>query len=107
MRTFMFIATALVTFGAAFLSGADAYAASSGYWNNSGFAISHQYYPGLRSSYSYFNYAPRYYGFNHYRFGGSGRRHGDSASEPEIIPASSDNWAKKCGSSCVDLTRDQ
>jgi hypothetical protein len=99
MRKLPYIATALATFVVALLYGADAHAASD-YWNNSGFSISHQFYPGRRSS--YFNYAPSYHGFNRYYFGGSRpSRHG--AAEVEDTPVSVD-WAKKCSSSCLDLS---
>jgi hypothetical protein len=102
MRRLLYIGTALAT---AFHYSADAYA-GSGYWNNSGFSISHQFYPGLHRSYSnsYFNYAPRYYGFNRYYIGGSGSGHAGPAAEPEATPV---EWAKKCGSSCLDLSGDR
>lgn len=96
MRKPLYIAATCVV---ALLYGADAHAASD-YWNNSGFSISHQFYPGRRSS--YFNYAPSYNGFNRYYFSGSRpSRHG--AAEVEDTPVSVD-WAKKCSSSCLDLS---
>jgi hypothetical protein len=102
MRKLLCIRAALATFGAAFLHGAAAHAGSSfGYWNNSGFSISHQFFPGLHSNYSYYNYAPRYYGFNRYYYGfnryysGGSRPHLHSgAAESDETPVAID-WAKK------------
>jgi hypothetical protein len=69
MRKLLYVCAALATSGAAYLSGSTATHAASGYWNNSGFAISHEFYPGRQSS--YFNYSPTYIGGNRYYFGGS------------------------------------
>jgi hypothetical protein len=105
MRQLIYIGLALAMFDAAFLYGADAHAAS-GYWNNSGFSISHEFYPGLHRSYSYYNYAPSYHGFNRFYFGGSRPHNQGGPAEAEERPAPI-NWAKKCGSSCLDLSSDR
>jgi hypothetical protein len=106
MKKLIYIGIALATFGVAFFPGAKARAAS-GYWNNSGFAISHEYYPGHHSSFSYYNYAPRYYGsFNRVYFGKPDPYRLGSATEAQDIPAPVD-WSKKCGSSCLDLSGDR
>lgn len=95
----LYIVTALA-FVVALLRGADARAAGYSYWNDSGFSISHQFYPGRGSS--YFNYAPRYYGFNRYYFDGQPSHRGSAAKvEDTLVPV---DWAKKCNSSCLDLS---
>ena len=106
MKKLICIGIALATFGAALLLGAEARAAS-GYWNKSGFAISHEYYPGRHSSFSYYNYAPRYYGsFNRVHLGKPEPYRLGRATEAEDISAPVD-WSKKCGSSCLDLSGDR
>src|ERR1700760_3304204 len=103
MRKSFYIGIALTAFVATSPLGAEARAAS-GYWNNSGFAISHEFYPGRHSSYSYYNYAPRYYGsFNRYYLVDPQPYRLGKASEQEDAPAPA-GWAKKCGSSCLDLS---
>jgi hypothetical protein len=107
MKRLVRIGTAMVAFSASVLFSADLHAAG-GYWNNSGFAISHQFYPGLSRSYSFYNYAPQYYGFNrYYKFDSQRpRRSGDDGEREAPVPIASETWAKKCTSSCADLSVD-
>jgi hypothetical protein len=101
--------TVLATSIAVFLCGSDAQARSD-YWNNSGFSVSHDFFPIRRPA--YFSYAPtiRYYIVR-------GRR--NRRDEPDKMdnrpadngPAESQpaptDWAKKCHSSCQDLSGDR
>jgi len=111
MRKLLYIAAALATFDAAFLCGSDAQAAS-GYWNKSGFSVSHEFYPGRHSS--YFNYAPS--NINSYYFIGSRPSRYGRSTEASDRPADTGpahdqpipiEWAKKCRSSCLDLSGDR
>jgi hypothetical protein len=107
MRRLLYVCAALATSGAAYVFSAAAHAAS-GYWNNSGFSISHEFYPGRHSS--YFNYSPTYIGGNRYYFGGLRPRpredDGGARAPAENTPVPLE-WAKKCGSSCLDLSGDR
>ncbi len=76
------------------------------YWNGSGYSISHQFYPGLRST-RYYNYSPTYYYGSFNRFYSRGslpiRQDGRASAEPAPVKLPKD-WAKKCNSSCIDLS---
>jgi hypothetical protein len=84
MSKLLDICAALATSGAEYFSSSAAAHAASGYWNNSGFSISHQFYPGLHSSYS--NYSPTYIGGNRYYFGGLRPRPRGTAAAPARQP---------------------
>jgi hypothetical protein len=92
-------------FAMTMLCGANAHAGYD-YWNRSGYSISHQFYPGLRSS--YYNYSPRYYGsFNRFYSRGSLPIRQDGRASPEPAPVRAPiDWAKKCRSSCMDLSNE-